>query len=172
MRSLYLLLALPLAACGGDESPAVVETTDVTIETPMAPDTLAVEESEPLAEEPVAGEERGEETAPVPAAPAEGAAGAPAATSAFDAREGELGQVLVGGWTIVTGPAETVTFNADGTYTLYAHDRPMGSGAWNAEEGILYLGDEYAYVLDARRARGLTFAGGPDDTFVIERIDE
>ena len=142
---LALSLALPLAACGGDDTPDLDDTV-VPVDASDAVADGATTESVPVADEtaleadadidattdlePTGPDESALEADAAAMAAADAAAAEPAADGALT-----LSFLLSEtSWVFVEGPGESITFAESGEAMLYANDRLMDSGTWRVDD--------------------------------------
>ncbi|MEL6616246.1 MAG: hypothetical protein AAFQ43_10935, partial [Bacteroidota bacterium] len=174
MRALALALLLPLAACGSadeaetaDEAPSADATTSegTTTDLPEGVDDAApfdATEADEASQEPETEADAQDEQA-------SGASSSPASHA----------EAVVGDWTIDVGPAESVTFGADGTVQFYTNDRLSESGTFSVEGSALVITSNGAaggtYQLDSQSPTSLAYTGGDnavadEATMLLTRI--
>lgn len=178
MRALALALLLPLAACGSD-----------AVDTPATSPEAAPPEAEASGDAEPDGVESDAAAEDAPTGPDEAALDADAEADALAQMEAdgvedltELGDLVVGDWSILVGPAEAVTFSPSetrgaGEVSFYLNNRLMDSGTWSAEGDALTInapGVSGTYTLADSDLESLSFTGGmgavsDEATMILER---
>ena len=176
MRALALALLLPLAACGSDD--------DSAADGPAADAPAETAAPEASGDAGTAGTTDAEPTGPNEAELEADAEADALAQMEADGVEDitELRDLIVGDWSILIGPAESVSFEAGetrgaGEVSFYMNDRLMDSGRWSVDGDALTVtgaGINGTYTLAESDLESLTFTGGmgavaDEATMILER---